>query len=253
MESPTVPKAETVSKRYSTKWCRVSKGGRRHSPAMRRTDQMIATEKANIMAWYNQAKIEAGKNATDIVNVEAAKNAKILALDNELNAVQIANDAKQVASAKATAEATRAIEEKKALDHVAWMKMEREAYAANDAFTIASAKATTATLKREAAERASIAQAAAQSKTADWTALGGGRSTEAIRAEQKSVEDAYLRQKTAAAGNSRDLIALEEAKNAKMLGLNKEYHASTLATTQREKGNNTIPSGLSLQLDQKSP
>ena len=46
MESPTVPKAETVSKRYSTKWWRLSKGGRLPPPAINRTDVMIAMEKA---------------------------------------------------------------------------------------------------------------------------------------------------------------------------------------------------------------
>src|SRR4030042_5424592 len=45
MDSPTVPKAETVSKRYSTKKCLLASGARFPPPATKRTDQMTATEK----------------------------------------------------------------------------------------------------------------------------------------------------------------------------------------------------------------
>ena len=99
-----------------------------------RSAEMIAAEKANMMRWYEQAKTEAAGSASEIVRIEAAKTAKIQALDNELNAVQIANDAKQIASAKATADAEIALMEKKAASIMRYQAMEREAYAMNDKF-----------------------------------------------------------------------------------------------------------------------
>ena len=112
-----------------------------------RSQAMIEAQKEAIILSYETIKKQAGITATDLVNLEVAKNAKIAALDNELNAVKIANDAKEVASAKAAAEVQRATEEKLAGDIIAWQVMEREAYAANDAFKIASAKATAAALR----------------------------------------------------------------------------------------------------------
>src|SRR3989304_641210 len=73
-----------------------------------RSAEMIATEKANMMRWYEQAKTEAAGSASELVRIEAAKDAKIIALDNELNAVKLANDAKELASAIATSEKIRA-------------------------------------------------------------------------------------------------------------------------------------------------
>jgi hypothetical protein len=46
MDSPTVPKAETVSKRYSTKKWRLSVGESFPPPAIRRTEVTTAIEKA---------------------------------------------------------------------------------------------------------------------------------------------------------------------------------------------------------------
>jgi hypothetical protein len=136
----------------------------------------IEAQKKAIILSYETIKASGQVTATDLVNIEAAKVAKIKALNEDLFTQE----------------------------------------------------------RKLAAERKALAESVAKANASDWSLLGAGRSAAAIRAEQAAVEAAYLRQKELAQGNARDLVTIEEAKNAKMLALNQEIHAVRLAQMKQE-------------------
>jgi len=195
----------------------------------------IEAQKSAIVSSYNTLIATTHRTATDLINLEAAKNAKLTALDNELNAVAIANDKIRVESAMAEQQRLGAYLAGETELRIAKHKAENEAYIMADKMAIDARIALNQRLKSEAASRVTAANAITQTNTSDWQMIGAGRSTESIKAEQLAVEAAYLRQKELAQGNASDLIAIEQGKTSKMLALNKELHAAQLKQIQDVK------------------
>jgi hypothetical protein len=194
-----------------------------------RSSTAIAEEMKQTFAWYAMAKQMAQGNANEIARIEAAKTAKIIALENELGSVRIANEAKWNATAKANAaeriatakgevDAKRAMQEKWATDEMAIRQRtdaaRRKTQDEQAAWWMASGKYS------KDANTKIVADAEEHYKTL------GIRSQAAIQAQIADVGRAATAQQAIVTKGSQDWINIERAKNAKLKELNAEMVGS---------------------------
>jgi hypothetical protein len=191
-----------------------------------RSAQVIAMEMSATFAWYAKAKEQAGSNANELLRIEEAKNAKIIALENEIGAVRIANNAKIAASAKATANAEiAAVEKANAANAEYWMaKMNFEKQqmtkSQND-----QAGYWLARMKYEKGIKDNIAV----NDDEHWKNMGV-RSNAQIEMQKKQVLDSYSTLREGAKGHHYEQLRLEEAKNKQLRKLNDEMVGHTSIT-----------------------
>ena len=218
-----------------------------------RSHAAIEAQKAAVIASFEAIKVIGFKNDQERLAVEAATNVKLIALNNELNAVQIANDAKRLASATATAEKiraqglmqidaaemnakrTRTLQEEKAagiMTEREWQsKMEAtkaEAWAENAKRTRSQGLMQIEATK----ETARITQEAADK---NYTTLGM-KSAADVKQRISDVTNAATVQQAIVGRSSEDWIRIERAKNEKLKELNKEMtgeHEMSMASMMR--------------------
>lgn len=181
----------------------------------------INAQKAAIIESYNTINATVEKGSIDQINIEAAKNAKLIALDNELNAVAIANNAKRVENEAIAAAEVAALRQKANTENADyWMlkisrdrsmlALETEAYAEN-------------------------ARRTSDAAIAPWNTLGL-RSTAVIEAQKASVVSSYEEIKKKSDISSQDILNIERAKNTKLKELNNEMvgaHEMSMASMTR--------------------
>ena len=183
-----------------------------------RSAESIYTDMQNTMQMYKLAKVEAGNNASELVRIEEAKNARLMQLHQELNA-----DA--IAKSKAAAESQRRDQEKlgqemaNEIEHrIALQKAEAEAYAINNKMIMA---------EREKQNQANAEwwlakmQSDKESAAAPWQTLGV-RSSAEIEAQKKQVVASYEEIKNSGKATAQDLINIERSKTEKLKHLDSE-------------------------------
>ena len=210
----------------------------------------INEQKAAIISSYDTIKKSGTATAQDLINIEAAKNAKIIALDNELNAVSIAN----AAARKAANEAANA-------DNSDWwmrkistdrkmMQMETEAFKENEARKKAVTDKNNSDnaewwnrkisndrkmLNLEAEAWKENESRKAQDAARPWETLGI-KSSKYYDEQKKSAADAYESIKRSSSSTADDISRAERAKNEKLKALNKEMvgdHEMSMASMTR--------------------
>jgi hypothetical protein len=178
-----------------------------------RSSASIISEMQSVQEFYRLETVAAKGNARDIEAIEAAKTAKITALSNEYNAVQIANDAKRAASAKLTADAQIAAQSKTRAQGL----MQIDAYKEDVART-------------KAAQDQKIKDANAHYDTL------GMKSTAYYNEQIASVKNAASSQQAIVGKSSEEWTRIEKQKNAKIKELNKEMvgeHEMSMASMTR--------------------
>lgn len=178
-----------------------------------RSSASIIAEMQNVQEFYRMEKAAAAGNARDIEAIEAAKNAKLTALSNEYNAVQISNDAKEIASAKAVADAKLAAQEKIRAQGLMQIDATKE--------DIARTKAALDQKTKDA--------------NANYDTLG--MKSSAYYTEQiNSVKNAATAQQAIVGKGSEEWTRIEKQKNTKLKELNKEMvgdHEMSMASMTR--------------------
>ena len=232
-----------------------------------RSQAAIEAQKQAIILSYETIKNSGQITATDLINIEVAKNAKILALDNELNAVKIANDVKEVASAKLVADAiiaqqtklraqglmqveatamdikrTRDLQEASAARYITEIEWQKKMEATKSEAWEENAKRTRAQglMQIEAAkEDIERTKAVQEQKIRDanqhYSTLGM-KSAADIKQRIADVNAAAITQQAIVGKSSDDWIRIEHAKNAKLKELNNEMvgqHEMSVAAMMR--------------------
>lgn len=225
-----------------------------------RSAKMIAEEMRATFKWYETAKEHAAGNANELLRIEAAKNAKIIALENELGAVRIANNAKDVASAHAAASEKLAIQQKWASDEMAIRgrlraeglmqveaadmnaKRNREMEATkSDAWDENAKRTREQGLMQIQATKDDVerTKAAAEEKiktaNANYATLGI-KSAADVKQRIADVQLAATAQQSIVGKSSDDWVRIERAKNTKLKELNKEMtgdHEMSMASMTR--------------------
>ena len=184
----------------------------------------IEAQKTAIITSYQAIKDSGSATAIDLVNIEKAKTAKIIALNNELNAVQLANDKKRLQEFQATTQA------------------EINNQRAKVAETQALAQGQINAQQKVENERARISQLRADDianqksiQEGYWTTLGI-RSTDAIQKDIEAVKAAAKAKQNLYERSSQDWVNIENAKNTKLKELNKEMvgeHEMSMASMMR--------------------